>query len=439
MCQLKNIKGKQMIKINSLTIENVKRVKAVSMEIGDGLTVIGGKNSQGKTSVLDAIMWTLGGGSFRPSHAEREGALTPPKTSITLSNGLIVERTGKNSTLKVTDPEGKKYGQALLDSFISAFALDLPRFMHATDKEKANVLLQILGIGDYLKELEGKYKQAYNRRLEIGRIRDRKKAAAAEMPYYPNCPKEPVSALELINQQQAILLRNEENRNKRKHLSDMRSKKAVVEDEIRHLTKKLEELNEDLKSLINDISIAQANVETLKDESTAELEKNLAEIDTLNQKIRTNAKKEAAEMEADQLGDEYDALSDTLQELRKKKVDCLQHSKLPLPELSVENGVLTYQGQPWDCMSGSEQLKVAAAIVRQMNPECGFVLMDKLEQMDMDTLSDFGAWLEKEGLQCIATRVSTGDECSIIIEDGMVKGNRDKVEEKAPAYVKGVF
>jgi hypothetical protein len=38
--------------------------------------------------------------------------------------------------------------------------------------------------------------------------------------------------------------------------------------------------------------------------------------------------------------------------------------------------------------------------------------------MDRQTLDEFGAWLEKEGLQAIATRVSTGDECSIIIEDG---------------------
>ena len=74
-------------------------------------------------------------------------------------------------------------------------------------------------------------------------------------------------------------------------------------------------------------------------------------------------------------------------------------------------------------MSASEQLRVSAAIVRKLNPECGFVLMDKLEQMDIDTLNEFGKWLEAEGLQAIATRVSTGGECSIIIEDGYVKGD----------------
>ena len=70
-------------------------------------------------------------------------------------------------------------------------------------------------------------------------------------------------------------------------------------------------------------------------------------------------------------------------------------------------------------MSGSDQLKVSTAIVRKLKPECGFILIDKLEQMDIDTLNEFDHWLESEGLQAIATRVSTGDECSLIIEDGL--------------------
>ena len=83
----------------------------------------------------------------------------------------------------------------------------------------------------------------------------------------------------------------------------------------------------------------------------------------------------------------------------------LKNANLPLPELSIEDNALTYKGQKWDNMSGSEQLKVATAIVRKLNPNCGFVLIDKLEQMDVNTLKEFGQWIENEGLQAIATRV----------------------------------
>lgn len=118
------------MKINKLEIENVKRVKAVRLEpAADGLTIIGGNNRQGKTSVLDAIAWALGGDRFRPSQPQREGSVVPPNLHIVMNNGLIVERKGKNSALKVIDPSGNKGGQQLLNEFVEQLALDLPQFM----------------------------------------------------------------------------------------------------------------------------------------------------------------------------------------------------------------------------------------------------------------------------------------------------------------------
>lgn len=421
------------VKINELLIENVKRVKAVQFEpSADGLTIIGGRNGQGKTSVLDAIAWALGGNNYKPSIPERDGALVPPNLHIELSNGLIVERKGKNSTLKVTDPNGNKSGQQLLNEFVSTLALDLPKFINGSDKDKADSLLKILGIGDVLAQLDTKENQLYAQRTEVGRIADRKKKAADEMPMYPNVPKEPVSATELIKQQQEILARNGENERKRQaaaRYEQMLAEAQIAFDEAKAALQKAEQ----------DCLTARKSAEDLHDESTAELEKNLAEIEALNIKIRANSTKEAAEVEANNLQQEYDGLTGQIESVREERSKLLDSAELPLPGLSVKDGKLIYNNMPWDGMSGSDQLKVATAIVRKLNPQCGFVLMDKLEQMDLETLQEFGAWLKQEGLQVIATRVSTGDECSIIIEDGMVKGDTEVVKEKAPKYVKGVF
>lgn len=421
------------VKINELLIENVKRVKAVQFEpSADGLTIIGGRNGQGKTSVLDAIAWALGGNNYKPSVPERDGALVPPNLHIELSNGLIVERKGKNSTLKVTDPNGNKSGQQLLNEFVSTMALDLPKFINGSDKDKADSLLKILGIGDVLSQLDTKENQLYAQRTEVGRIADRKKKAADEMPMYPNVPKEPVSATELIKEQQEILARNGENERKRQDAAryeQMLAEAQIAFDEAKAALQKAEQ----------DCLTARKSAENLHDESTAELEKNLAEIEALNIKIRANSTKEAAEIEANNLQQEYDGLTEQIESVREERNKLLDSAELPLPGLSVKDGKLIYNNMPWDGMSGSDQLKVATAIVRKLNPQCGFVLMDKLEQMDLETLQEFGVWLKQEGLQVIATRVSTGDECSIIIEDGMVKGDTEAVKEKAPKYVKGVF
>src|SRR5699024_524833 len=182
---------KQMVKINTLELENIKRIRAVRMEPSqNGLTVIGGRNNQGKTSVLDAIAWALGGNKYRPSQAHREGSLVPPHLKIQLSNGLVVERRGKNSDLKVTDPAGNRSGQQLLDEFIEQLALDLPKFLNDSGREKAETLLQIIGVKDRLEELERAETQLYNQRHAIGQMADRKAKFARELPQWDDVPEE---------------------------------------------------------------------------------------------------------------------------------------------------------------------------------------------------------------------------------------------------------
>ena len=411
------------VKISEFQLENVKRIKAVQCEpTQNGITVIGGKNNQGKTSVLDSIAWALGGDRFRPSQAQREGSVIPPYIKIKLSNGIIVERQGKNSSLKVIDPSGNKGGQQLLNEFIESFALNLPKFMEANAKEKADILLRIIGVGDKLFELEKEENEIYNSRHAIGQIAAQKQKYADEMARYDGVPDDLLSASDLIQEQQAILLRNAENKKKRERLSELREQKQ-------RLQQALEECEKELK-------IAELSEAELEDRSTAELEENIQKIDEINVKIRSNLDKERAEEEAHRYQEQYNELSVKLENIRSEKKKLLESADLPLPGLSVEDGEITLNGMKWDNMSGSDQLKAATAIIRRLNPKCGFVLMDKLEQMDLDTLCDFGHWLEREGLQVIATRVSTGDECSIVIEDGY---SSVPAEPAAPKFTKGVF
>lgn len=410
------------VKISEFQLENVKRIKAVQCEpTQNGITVIGGKNNQGKTSVLDSIAWALGGDRFRPSQAQRESSVIPPYIKIKLSNGIIVERQGKNSSLKVIDPSGNKGGQQLLNEFIESFALNLPKFMEANAKEKADILLRIIGVGDKLFELEKEENEIYNSRHAIGQIAAQKQKYADEMAHYDGVPDDLLSASDLIQEQQTILLRNAENKKKRERLSELREQKQ-------RLQQALEECEKELK-------IAELSAAELEDRSTAELEENIQKIDEINVKIRSNLDKERAEEEAHRYQEQYNELSVKLENIRSEKKKLLESADLPLPGLSVEDGEITLNGMKWDNMSGSDQLKAATAIIRRLNPKCGFVLMDKLEQMDLDTLCDFGHWLEREGLQVIATRVSTGDECSIVIEDGYSV----PAEPAAPKFTKGVF
>ena len=423
----------ESIKINKLEIENVKRIKAVKIKpSAEGLTVVGGCNNQGKTSVLDAIAWALGGESFRPSEAQRQGSAIPPYLHIIMSNGLIVERKGKNSSLKVTDPDGNKGGQTLLNEFVEQLALNLPKFMEASGKEKAQTLLKIIGVGDRLEVLEKEEKELFSQRHAIGQIADQKDKYAKEQPYYPDAPKMLVSASDLIRQQQEILAKNGENQRKRDMVDQYKKSVAFLEQEAEAMREQLTKKERELAEAKESLDVAMMTASDLDDQSTAELEANISDIEEINRKVRANLDKDKAEEDALGYKNQYADLTVKIEEKRKERAALLDSAELPLPGLSVKEGELVYKGQKWDNMSGSDRLKVSTAIVRKLNPRCGFVLLDKLEQMDMSTLTEFGQWLESEGLQAIATRVSNGDECSIIIEDGYVKG-QGEIEEKISA------
>ena len=435
------------VKISSLELENVKRIKAVKLVPTDkGLTVIGGDNGQGKTSVLDAIAWALGGDRFRPSTPNRDGSMVPPRIRIEMSNGLIVERAGKNSALKVTDPTGQRGGQQLLNSFVEELALNLPRFMEGSGKEKADTLLKIIGVGDQLRQLETKEKQLYNQRLAIGRIAEQKAKFAKELPFYDGVPEQPVSAMELIRRQQEILLHNAENQRKRDKVQQISRELQQGSTELSELEAKIKSMMEQrtqmryrLDRLEEDLQSAKKTAQELQDESTAQLEADLQSIDAINVKVRANLDREKAEEEAQNYDRQYGQLTEEIEDTRKKKYDLLSGARMPLEDLSVEDGELTYRGKKWDGMSASEQLKVSTAIVRELNPRCGFVLLDKLEQMDLHTLREFGAWLEGQNLQAIATRVSKGSECSVIIEDGSTEAEALPELPKYNDWKAGVF
>lgn len=424
------------VKIASLELENIKRIKAVSITpTTDGLTVIGGRNAQGKTSVLDAIAWALGGNSFKPQNPTREGSATPAKLKIELSNGLIVTRQGSSGTLKVVDPTGKKSGQTLLNSFIEQLALNLPKFMNSTDKEKAEVLLDLIGVKDQIKVLDNQIETLSDQRRPLKTDYLGKRKVAADMPYYADAPEEPVSATELIEKQQAILAKNSQNQTIRQKVVDLEAQmklKEQQEDDARERVKQIERdlvaannqvsaIVDEKFQLFNSLKTTKATAEKLVDESTADIEEKLRDIDAINEKVRANQRRADLEAEAETTEETYKAISDQIETVRKQRIALLEGANMPLDDLDVKDGYLVYKGITWSDMSSAEQLRVATAIVRALKPDCGFVLVDKLEQMDTQTLADFGSWAQSVGLQVIGTRVSTGDECSVVIEDGYAK------------------
>ena len=425
------------IKISSLELENVKRVKAVALKpTQSGLTVIGGRNGQGKTSVLDGIAYALGGERMRPDKPKRDGSATDPMMRVELSNGIVVERRGKNSSLKVTDSTGKKAGQSLLNSFIEELALNLPKFLDKSDKEKADELLKIIGVGDELNRIDRAIEAKMEERKAIGQQKRAKRKVAEDAPWFPDAPEQPVSAVELLEEQRAILDANARNAAVRQRRASLAGNLARIEQEHERLAQQIAALisqqEENVKTregVARAMELLDEEIPTLVDGDESDIGRRIAEVDEVNEKVRANQRRAEMLAEADALDEEWTAMTAELDAMKDERIKLLDGADMPLDGLGVEDGRLVYNGATWGDMSGSEQLRVATAIVRKLKPECGFALVDKLEQMDAQTLADFGEWAAGEGLQVIGTRVATDESCTIVIEDGRA------VQEEQPEQV----
>lgn len=435
------------VKINSLELENVKRIRAVQIVPSkDGLTVIGGRNAQGKTSVLDGLAWALGGNRLKPENPNRDGGATPAKLHVELSNGIVVERKGKNGALYVRDTTGAKGTQKLLDEFLSQLALDLRKFMSGTDKDKANALLQTLGIDRELAMLDAEISSVFDQRRDAARIAKRDRAYADGLPHHDDAPDEPVSVGELSARLMEAHDKNRENQRKRSMVDEVKhdydrtkSDQKELSDQLARLLEQVDQLQNELKAVEDkrsalgaNLLMAKAEADKLEDIDTSEIEQSIADIETVNAKVRENEAWARAAEAANESTTEAENLSKKLDELRAKRTSLLDGAPLPLEGLAVDSeGRMTYKGQVWSDMSSAEQLRVATAIAQATKPECGFVLLDELEKFDSQQLAEFGAWATERGLQVIGTRVGTDDACTIIIEDGKVEG-QDMADPVAP-------
>jgi chromosome segregation ATPase len=409
-----------------LLIRNFKRVTLAEVEVREnGLTIIGGANAQGKSTFLDAVKFLLGGAKHEPTdpHNRNAGGATAVLRTR-LSNGIEVERSGDGCTLKVK-VDGKKGNQATLTEFLNEFALDVSKFMRATDKDKAKMLITHLGIGEALEQLDAKIKALFDERTVQNRDADRKRKLADAMPTYDNAPESRVDVTELMAKYRAL---DAENRT----LDEKTTRVNVITNDGRSLAaerdeyqRRIDAINAKLDSLRSERSALLADIDAMERHDLAPIEAHMKNSESLNMMVEANAKGAQAEQEAREAAKVAQDLTDSIEEARQQQRKMIDDIPMPLDGLKIEDGELMYRGQRWDCMSGSERLKVATAISRAFKPECGFVLVDELEQMDWSTITEFDAWAKEQGVQILGAMVCDEDKAGenvIIIEDGRVKG-----------------
>src|SRR5690348_3354062 len=139
----------QNYRILRLQAENVKRLKVIDITPEGNTVLITGANDQGKSSVLDSIIFALGGKSEIPTMPIRDGE-EEARIIIDLGEYEVTRHWTSNEKtyLKITRKDGKpiQNPQLFLDGIIGKLSFDPLEYSRLRSQDQRLQLLNLLNI-----------------------------------------------------------------------------------------------------------------------------------------------------------------------------------------------------------------------------------------------------------------------------------------------------
>jgi len=415
------------MRIVALDVANVKRIRAIHLEPGDSSTVIlGGRNAQGKSSVLDAIQMALSGGRSIPEDPVRHGA---KKAFVVADLGeLVVERTitKKRTTLTVRNADGveQRSPQAILDKLCAKLAFDPLAFSLMEPRKQNETLRELLGL-DFA-ALDAEREKAYAERQAVNREAKQESARAAGIKLPPALPKERVTIASLIERMQEASDARARRSQQAQDLAEARSDADTAEREMTRARAALAaaKLAADEAQTAYDAAVFERDrVEALPPvevPDVASIEYQIAKAEETNRAIELRAQRDAHELRAESLAEVADGLTSRIDGIDEQKAKAIAEAPFPVKGLALGENGPEFNGVPLSQASGAERLRVSVAIGLALNPELKVLLVRDASLLDDESLAMVAEMATEAGAQVWLERVGDGDAAAVIIEDGQL-------------------
>lgn len=435
-----------MSKIVKLTAENVKRLRAVEITTDGNVIVVGGKNGQGKSSVLDSIMYALAGGRSLPKVPVHKGE---EKATVEIDLGdLLVKRTftvNGNTTLTVTNKDGLKYPspQGILDALVGRLSFDPLEFARQDPKEQSDTLKSVVGI-DFT-TLDTERQTYYDQRSAINREVKTLEARKAYMVVpVAGLPKEELPAETILAEQRKAAAQNSENAKQRSARDAAKTTLGNLELSLESDKKRVEEIETRLVQAKANLTARQNQVtearglfevsvkmaEKLQDLDLTSFSEKLKHVEATNKQVRDAKAREELVGQIKAKSADADKLTTAIEKIARQKRDEIKAAKFPIAGLSVdETGDVAFNGLPFSQASSAEQLRVSVAIGLALNPKLRVLLIRDGSLLDQDSLALLAKLAADNEAQVWLERVGTEGEVSVMIEDGMVLPPKPEPEE----------
>ena len=412
--------------IVALEASNFKRLRAIRITPTGEMVEITGKNAQGKSSTLDAIMAALAGGFSLPDKPIRRGH---KEAEIRVKIGgkgddLTVTRrfTQSGSTLTVTAADGSKLGspQAVLDRLLGTLAFDPLAFTQMEPRQQVGVLKSIAGLNEAFDSIEQERQKA---QVALTTARGEEKRAALSLESCPmvDGPDVEVSMLELADEMSAATATIEQHRKARAWLDGARVRVAGIAAEIAQLESRIKELADTGKTIQSQIDDNEPKVLGFVDPDVAAIKSKMATIEGSNTAARKRHQHRAA-VEARRLANEaLSRASREVDDVTARREELLTSAKLPVPGLGFTEDGVTLNGMPFEQASQAEQIRASFGMAMAQNPTLRVALIRQGSLLDRDGLRMLAEIACQHQAQVWVERVTNGEQVGIVIEDGEVR------------------
>jgi len=429
--------------IIGLLVENVKKIKLVNLSPDGKTMLITGANQQGKTSLVDALWWSVGGKNAMRKTDEpiREGEAEA--RAVVEFQDFIVERriTRKDSYLYVTlkDEAQTKVSspQAFLKQFMSTISIDPTEILRMAPKEQVDILLKMFGIYDKVMDLDKKYQEIYQLRWAKGQERDSAVGALENMDPPPEgLPAEERSAQELSKKlTEAINFNNNLDQTKRDidnrqdAIVNRNNDIASWENQIKELQEKIAQAKGANQQDMNQMDNLRTQIEGVNPKDTSSIETEISKIEEINTQIRAAKSYREYDAKVERLKEEYKDLYAECEAIQEKKLDIIQSVDMPVEGLSIDDRGLVFgpTKRPMEQLSDSERLKIATAIAMAEKPTIRILRITHGESLDDNSFNMVKKMAEDNGYQLIVEKVDTSGKLGIVLEEGEVVANNKQL------------
>lgn len=414
------------MRIVELRAENIKRLKAVRIRPDRSLIQVTGKNGQGKSSLLDAIEYALGGKGTHPERPIRAGE-SHAEIVVELDD-LVVKRTWNakgNTYLAVESKDGAAYGspQAVLDKLVGDLTFDPLAFSRMPPKDQVATLKRVAGLDTLFAGLDDKRRKLYEDRTHLGRTKKDLDGQLAGMPSVEgDVPDQLVGVHELSAKLSAAHADAGKNAKVRAAQSEAVQQVKSRETLCERLRRDLETAEEEEREAVRRADELTEAARTLLDPDVELIEKQMSDAEQVNELVR---RRQARLDVAEKLGDvtaNYSLKSQAIEEIDQQKLKALQNANLPVDGLTIDEECVRIGEFAFADTSSSEQLRVSVALGIAANPKLRVMLSRDGSLLDNESLALLATLAEEHDMQVFLERVSDGEPVGVVIEDGEASG-----------------